>query len=137
MRITRREFEDVVEETLIFLPSAIRNALQNLAIIVQDRPTVEELEEVGLRPDEYLFGIYRGVPINHRSFFSPGGELPHQIVLYQQDLEDCCPDREELLLQISLTLIHEIGHYLGLDEDELRELERQAEEAMDSQPDLS
>ena len=63
-------------------------------------------------------------------FSLPAGELPHQIVLFQRDLEDCCPDREELSLQISLTLIHEIGHYLGLDEDELQELERQAEAAM-------
>ena len=132
--MTRIEFEKVVERALEILPRRIRDALENLAIIIEDHPSAEDLEDVGLSRNDYLFGLYRGVPINNRSFFDPGGQLPHQIILFQGELEECCPDKRRLMLEITLTLVHEVGHYIGLDEDELRQLESASSIRLEREP---
>ena len=124
--MNRNQFELAVEEALTWVPPIIRDALENLAVIVEERPSQRDREEVGLSREDYLFGLFRGIPITQRSFFERGGHLPNEIILFRGELEDCCPTEEELTLQISLTLIHEIGHYLGLNESQLRELEAEA-----------
>jgi predicted Zn-dependent protease with MMP-like domain len=124
--MNRAEFEKVVEQALESVPPVIRQALKNIVIMIEERPSLEDVEEIGLGRDTYLFGLFRGVPITGRSFFERGGNLPNQIILYKGELEDCCPSRRDLIRQISLTLIHEIGHYLGLSEKELRRLEAEA-----------
>lgn len=124
--MTQTEFEKIVDRALSLVPQVIREAMDNMAIIIEERPSADDLEEVGLSAEDYLFGLFRGIPITERSFFAPGGNLPHQIVLFKGELEEACRSRRELVDQITLTLVHEVGHYLGLDEEELRELERQA-----------
>jgi len=124
--MTRSEFNQVVERALALLPDDIRRALDNLAVIIEDYPSPDDLAGVGLEPEDALFGLFRGQPITERSFFERGGHLPNEIILFQRELEDCCASRRELIEEITLTLIHEVGHYLGLDEEELRALEVQA-----------
>jgi len=124
--MTRREFNQVVEGALALLPQVIRRTLDNLAVIVEDRPSSTELEDMGFGRDDVLFGLFKGIPLSERSFFDLGGHLPNQIILYQQELEDCCSNRGQLVEEITLTLVHEVGHYLGLNEAELRQLEREA-----------
>ena len=125
--MTRQHFERIVEEAIGLLPREIRDALQNLAVIVEDRPTRETLQEVGLSPNDILFGFFQGVPLPQTSFFSAGAQLPNRITLFKEELEEVCRSEEELTREIILTLAHEVGHYLGLDEEELRALEDEVE----------
>lgn len=124
--MTDLQFDLIVEEAIRLLPDRISRAIENLAVIVEDRPTLEDLDELGLSRDQLLFGIFRGSPISERSFFDPQGRLPNQIILFKEELEDGCPTEEILQREIIMTLVHEVGHYLGLGERELRELEAQA-----------
>ena len=124
--MTRNEFDQVVEEAIGLLPEEIRNALDNLAVIVEDRPSPETLLEAGLEPRDILFGLFQGVPLTQNSFFSPGAQLPNRITLFKEELEEVCRNEEDLTREIILTLVHEVGHYLGLGEKEIRELEAAA-----------
>jgi predicted Zn-dependent protease with MMP-like domain len=121
--MTREQFNQVVEEAIGLLPQEVREALSNLAVIVEDRPAYETLREVGLGPNDILFGLFQGVPITQNSFFSPGAQLPNRITLFKEELEEVCRTEEELTRGIIMTLAHEVGHYLGLGERELRQLE--------------
>ena len=128
--MTRDEFERVVEAAIGLLPREIRAALDNLVVMVEDRPSFGDVKEAGLGGGDALFGLFRGVPLNQRSFFDGGGYLPNQIILFRHELEDACRDREELTEEITLTLIHEVGHYLGLGEEEIRGLEEEARKGL-------
>jgi predicted Zn-dependent protease with MMP-like domain len=88
-------------------------------VVVEDQPTADELRQVGLDPEsETLFGLYQGVPWGERGW-DYGGQLPDRIVIYRRPLLEECTTHEELLEEIRLTVIHEVGHYFGLDEDQL------------------
>jgi predicted Zn-dependent protease with MMP-like domain len=121
MRMTRREFQQVVEEALDELPPMFQNALHNLDIQVRWAPTPEDRRRVGLRPGHDLFGVYLGIPLTARG----GGYnlvAPDVIVIYQRSHERHCRSKEEMIEQARQTLLHEIGHYMGIDEDRLHEL---------------
>ena len=116
--MSRDEFEKVVAKALDSLPERVAVHLDNIAIIVEDEPTDEELRDVGLDPEtETLFGLYQGVALTERS--SLGGELPDRIVIYRRPLLEECQDRAELVREIQDTVVHEVGHYFGLDEEDL------------------
>ena len=121
--MTRDKFNRIVEEAIGLLPESIRNALNNLAVIVEDRPTYETLQDAGLNTHDILFGLFQGVPLTQTSFFAPGAQLPNRIILFRQELEEVYPTEAELTREITMTLVHEVGHYLGLGERALRELE--------------
>jgi predicted Zn-dependent protease with MMP-like domain len=109
----RSEFEALVEQALNGLPRTFREKLTNIAIIVEDRPAEEP--QSGL-----LLGLFHGIPRTEKSVFfsSP----PDRIVLYQRNIEATCASDAEIRRQIRATLLHEVGHYFGLSEDELRNL---------------
>jgi len=108
----RREFEAVVTQALHGLPRAFREKLTNVAIIVEDLPP-KEVENEGL-----LLGLFHGIPRTEKSVFysSP----PDRIFLYQRNIEAVCATEAEVRRQIRATLLHEVGHYFGLSEEELR-----------------
>lgn len=95
--------------------------MENVEVVVEEAPSAEDLQAVGLGPGETLFGLYRGVPRDERSVWQ-GGMLPDQIVIYRRPLEASARERTELIRQIRITIMHEIGHFFGMDEDELRRL---------------
>jgi len=103
-------FDDHVVAALDELPPEIAAALRNVAIVVED----ENPED----PD--LFGLYQGIPLPERSDMS--GELPDRIAIYRIPLEESFPDPEELREEIRITVLHELGHYFGLDEERIAEL---------------
>jgi len=110
----RRKFEALVAQALDGLPRTFREKLTNVAIIVEDLPP-EEAESEGL-----LLGLFHGIPRTEKSVFS--SSPPDHIFLYQRNIEAICSSEEEVRRQIRATLLHEVGHYFGLSEDELRKL---------------
>ena len=112
------EFEILVGEALDGLPDDLGELLENVVVVVEDEPTDEELEEVGLDPEtETLFGLYQGVSLDQRGVSNDA--LPDRIVIYRLPLLEACEDRAELVREIQDTVVHEVGHFFGLDEDDL------------------
>ncbi|MFN2470973.1 MAG: metallopeptidase family protein [Gaiellaceae bacterium] len=108
--MTREEFEEHVRAALDSLPPHLVAALENLAVVVED-------EHAG---DPDLFGLYQGVPLPERGY--QAGSLPDKISVYRVPLQESFPDTEELREEIRVTVLHELGHYFGLEEDRLDEL---------------
>ncbi|HVP04301.1 MAG TPA: metallopeptidase family protein [Dehalococcoidia bacterium] len=119
--MTRKEFQDVVSAALEELPPEFQDALHNLDIQVRWAPTPEERRRSRLRAGHDLFGIYLGIPITRRGSHY-GMVVPDVIVIYQRSHERATATREQMIEQARQTLLHEIGHYMGIDEDRLREL---------------
>jgi len=120
MRLSRRRFQQLVEEALAGVPEAFRQVLDNVHVVVEDWPTAEQLASVGLPEDGVLFGLYEGTPLPERGIEPP--LLPDRITLFQGPLEEACDNEDELREEIRRTVLHELGHYFGLDEDRLEEL---------------
>ena len=116
----REEFVNVAEETLDSLPEEFRSRIKNVAILVEDFPANQRPSKLGQRR-QLLLGIFHGVPATQRSVFdlSVG---PAHIVLYQKNIEAVCSNEEEVRHQIRQTLIHELGHYFGMTEEQLRDV---------------
>jgi predicted Zn-dependent protease with MMP-like domain len=112
----RAEFRRLVEEALTRIPDEFRLAMQNLQIVIEDWPDPAVMEDVTGDPDEVLYGLYSGTPLPDRGA-DYGNTTPDVITLYQSPLEEDFPDREELRHEIEVTLVHEIAHYFGFDED--------------------
>lgn len=120
MRLSRRRFQQLVEEALAEVPEAFRQALDNVHVVVEDWPTADQLAAVGLPEDGVLFGLYEGTPLPERGIEPP--LLPDRITLFQGPLEEACDNEDDLREEIRRTILHELGHYFGLDEDRLEEL---------------
>lgn len=118
----RAAFERLVAEALNDIPQHFREAMHNIAIIVEDEPSRELLREMEIEPPDTLFGLYTGTPLPERGA-SFGNALPDCILLFQGPHEREAEDHEDLIVSIAETLIHEIGHYFGMSEDEIQEIE--------------
>ena len=104
------------------LPEEFREQMHNIEIVVQKRPSKSQLAEIDLKSqDEVLYGLYEGVPLPDRSAFDPPS-LPDKITLFSEPLLSDFPDAGELREQIRLTMIHEIGHYFGMEDAEIEKL---------------
>ena len=120
LRMGLEDFEEAVIQALDRLPEDLAEAIENVAVTVEDEPSVDDLLGVGLDPElDTLFGLYQGVPLPERGPSTYGLDLPDRIVVYRQPLLEACRDRRELLGEIRDTVIHELGHYFGLPEEEL------------------
>jgi predicted Zn-dependent protease with MMP-like domain len=113
----REDFINVAEETLDSLPEEFRSRIQNVAILVEDFPRNQSPPRPG-QQRRLLLGIFHGVPATKRSVFDLSGGPAH-IVLYQKNIEAVCSDEAEVRHQIRQTLIHELGHYFGMTEEQL------------------
>jgi predicted Zn-dependent protease with MMP-like domain len=120
LRMGREDFERAVEEALDMIPEELGDLIENVVVVVEDEPSEEDLRAAGLDPEEEtLFGIYHGVSLPERGPGSFGGALPDRIVIYRLPLLEYCESRRELLREIRDTVVHEVGHYFGLDEEDL------------------
>jgi predicted Zn-dependent protease with MMP-like domain len=122
MKLTRKEFEEIVVSALKKLPKFFRKKMKNVDVVVEDRASRELLSEMGLRSPFELLGLYQGVPLDRRGFYY-GNVLPDKITLFQISIESMCQTKEELEERVREVVIHEVGHYFGLDDKKLRELE--------------
>jgi predicted Zn-dependent protease with MMP-like domain len=118
----RAAFERLVADALADIPKRFREAMANIAIVVEDEPSAELLDEMEIQPPDTLFGLYQGTPLTERSW-GYGNTLPDRILLFQGPLERESTDEDDLVVAIGETLIHEIGHYFGLSEEEIEAIE--------------
>jgi predicted Zn-dependent protease with MMP-like domain len=119
--VSKKEFAAVVEAAIEQLPDQFKPALEDVRVEILDRPSTKLLRSLGLEDDELLMGLYTGVPLTERSV-EHSGRLPDVIHLYQEDIELVSDSDEQLKEEIRVTLLHEIGHYYGMDEDDLAKL---------------
>jgi len=121
--MTRKQFQALVEEAIDSIPRDFAREIRNVAIVIEDRPSPDVLREMDMGPDEGLLGLYQGIPLPERQW-AHGNTLPDQITLYQREIEEeCGGDEDEIVIAIGETLIHELGHYFGMSEDEIMEIE--------------
>jgi predicted Zn-dependent protease with MMP-like domain len=121
--MTRPEFEAAVARALKTIPKRFRDAMANIVIVVEDEPSEDLLEELEVEPDDTLFGLYQGTPLPERSW-GHGNTLPDSVLIFQGPHERDAEDAEDLVALIGETLIHEIGHYFGLSEEEIEDIEQ-------------
>ena len=121
--MTRDRFKTLVQEAIDSIPPRFAREINNVAIVIEERPSPEVIEEMEMGPDEVLLGLYQGVPLTERQW-AHGNALPDRITLYQRCIEeDCEGDEDEIVVAIGETLIHELGHYFGMSEEEIMEIE--------------
>ena len=121
MKLGRKAFDRIVQQSIAMIPEEILEYLENVLITVQNRPTRELLKEVGLPPGETLLGVYQGMSLPEQSVTDPA-LYPDTIILFQEPLEEMCDTVEELEKEIRLTIMHEIAHFFGIDDNRLTEL---------------
>jgi predicted Zn-dependent protease with MMP-like domain len=120
--MTRQRFRQLVTEAITLIPRRFRREMKNLALVVEDEPDVALLAEMEIEPPDSLYGLYQGTPLPERTW-DFGNHLPDRITLYQRPIEEDCEDEDEMRAVIGETLIHEVGHYFGLSEEEIEEIE--------------
>ncbi len=120
--MTRAAFERLVTEAITLIPKRFRREMKNVALVVEDEPSLELLEEMEIEPPDSLYGLYQGTPLTERGA-TFGNTLPDRITLFQKPIEEDCEDEDEVRAVIGETLIHEVGHYFGLSEEEIEEIE--------------
>ncbi len=112
IRLSRERFQELVERALKNIPRRFAQQIKNVAVLVEDYPP----------PGQNLLGLYHGVPLKHRGSYY-GNVPPDVIVLYRVPIESLCENEDQVQERIEEVLLHEIGHYFGLDERTLREIE--------------
>jgi predicted Zn-dependent protease with MMP-like domain len=120
-RAHHERFDRLVDRAVAGIPQPFRGALDDIALVIADEPSPEQRRENGLRPDETLYGLYEGVPLDEW-----GGDfvpVPTRIILFRLPLEEDYPDPEDLADEVRITILHELAHHLGIeDEDRLAQL---------------
>ena len=117
---TVADFEDLVERALGSIPEPFARTLDEVAIVIEDEPSRTQLRESGLRPDEGLYGLYEGVP--RTEWAADWAFVPNKITLFRIPLQEDFPDPAERSLEIERTVVHELAHHAGIDDDRLLEL---------------
>ncbi len=126
--MTRAAFEKIVEEAIASLPEEFQQHLENVIVLVEDRPSCKQRESVGLEPHEDLFGLYEGVALTRKSVDSVDVPKPDRVWIFQEPIERHCSSRKQMITEIQDTVVHEIGHHFGLEEDELEAIEDEYED---------
>lgn len=116
----RARFEELVVEALDDLPQQFAKRIENVEVVVEDEPSPNQLRQLGLDPRrETLFGLYQGVPLSQRTS-SYGMTLPDKITIFYRPLVRAFHSSDAIRREVTRTVIHEVGHYFGLDDDEIR-----------------
>ncbi|HLO67272.1 MAG TPA: metallopeptidase family protein [Holophaga sp.] len=120
MRMGRREFEELVEGAMALIPEEFRPYLEGIPVVVEDEPSDELLDAMGVPLDETLFGLYEGPALDEEV---PGsGDLPARIIVYRLPHLDEARNRRELEREVATTVLHEVAHRFGIEEERLEEL---------------
>jgi predicted Zn-dependent protease with MMP-like domain len=119
-RARATSFEALVDRAIAGIPAPYSAALQEVAIVIEDEPSDEQLEDNGLDLDDSMYGLYEGVP--RTDYGADWAASPNRITLFRVPLEEDFPDRVELEAEVRMTVLHELAHHLGIDDDRLHEL---------------
>lgn len=118
--MTREQFEETAQQAYDALPADFTDKVENVVILVEDYPSDDALGRV--KGDRYsLLGLYQGIPLTQRGqWYGMSATLPDKISLYQKNIESVCRNDEEIELRIREVLFHELGHYFGMNEAQVR-----------------
>ncbi len=117
-RMSRKAFEKLVAQALDSLPAEFAELLENVAVVVEEEPDPAELAALGMDPEEDdLFGLYLGVPQSERDSFYGG--LPDRVAIYRGPILRYARSRREVIREVRDTVVHELGHHFGLDEEDM------------------
>lgn len=120
--MNKKEFEKLVEEAFAQLPKEFKKYIENLAIIIEESPPREVYRQTGSSPYSTILGLYHGVPLKHRGPYY--GNLPPDVIfIYQKPIQEMCHSEEAIKQKIKEVVLHEVGHYFGLSDEELRDIE--------------
>jgi predicted Zn-dependent protease with MMP-like domain len=121
--MTRAAFEAIAADAFRSIPRSFRRRLTNVALIVEEEPSADLLAAMDIQPPDTLFGLYQGTPLTERPW-AFGNVLPDRITIFQRPIEEACEgDEEAVFEEVCATIIHEAGHYFGLSEDEIEQIE--------------
>ena len=118
--ISREQFQNLVLQALSDLPEYVRHSLQNVDVVVDDVASINQIAGTGIENAMDLLGLYEGIPLTERYGYDM--VLPDKVTLFQKPIESICDTQEQMAEEISKTLIHEIAHHFGLDDDHLDRL---------------
>ena len=116
----RVHFRRLVAKALEEIPDGLAERMENVVVLVRSRPSAEDLASVGLGPRETLLGLYVGQPLTARGTY--GNTLPDRIYIYEEPILGICRSREEVIEQVRETVLHEVAHHFGIDDDRLDEI---------------
>lgn len=120
-RVSKPRFDELVEEALAELPPDFAEFISEVPVEVRDRPTAAQMASLGLGPGNLLLGLYQGRPRTQRRV-EDSGRMPDVIYIFQEPIQLVCNSERELIQQVRKTVLHEIGHHFGMDENDLKEL---------------
>ncbi len=124
MPMDRERFASLVWQAIESLPPILKKYLENVLVVIEDVPSPAIQADFG---DDMVFGLYQGTPLTERSVWNVEPQ-PDMITIFQKNLESACTSEDEIYDEIRTTVIHEIGHYFGLDEEQLEVLEKEPDE---------
>jgi predicted Zn-dependent protease with MMP-like domain len=116
------KFQQLVTEAIDSLPKRFRDAMVNMAIVVEDEPSPDQLQQVEVEPPDTIYGLYEGIPLPERQW-AHGNVLPDKISIFRLPILEDSADEDDIVVGIGETLIHEVGHYFGLSEEEIMDIE--------------
>ena len=120
MHVSDRAFRRLVEEALALVPGEFRPYLEGVPVVIEEWAPDALLDELGVPEDDTLYGLYTGRPLTEGP--PQSGDLPPRIMIFRGPLLEDCDDEDDLREEIATTVIHEIAHHFGIDEDRLEEL---------------
>jgi predicted Zn-dependent protease with MMP-like domain len=119
--MTQEKFEKLVDEGIKAIPERFLKKLDNVDIVIEDEPTLYQLNKLRARKNSIIFGLYEGVPQTKRWHY--GQVLPDKITIFKKPIERCASSEEEVKKMVRNTVWHEIAHHFGMDEKRVREAE--------------
>lgn len=117
--ISSETFAELVQQAIADLPPPYAKLMESIAVVVEEEPSEEVLQDLELDEKDDLLGLYQGQSLAADSFFRPGGEAPPRISIYRGPILRICESREEVVQEVYDTVVHELGHHVGLDDDEM------------------
>lgn len=117
--VSFEDFEKLVQQAISDLPLPYATLMESIAVVVEEEPPQDVLEDLELDSEDDLLGLYQGQSLAADSFFDPGGEQPPRISIYKGPILRMCESPEEVVQEVRDTVVHELGHHVGLDDDDM------------------
>ena len=131
--MTDERFEELVAEAFELIPKHFRDEMRNVALVIEDEPSPEVLDDLGIAPPDTLYGLYQGTSLPEREW-GQVAELPDQVIIFRGPILEEAETEDDVVRAVGETVIHEFGHHFGLSEEEIDEVEAiWAEEAFGDQ----